>query len=280
MSANPRPPSYAWQFPDRVAAVLVRWGRQVDDYTGYFRIYVLGPLALYAIWWITANAELVSPRLLPGPNETFQQLWTSLIYGDLLRDFWSTLERTMYAFGIAAAFGIPIGVMLGASRKLYGSVEFLVDFFRSTPATALFPLFLLLFGIGQEAQIAVAAFAALLIVLFSAAYGVINATKTRVLAARVMGASRWRVFKDVMIYESLPQTFVGLRTGISLALVVIIVAEMFIGSSSGLGRRIIDAQQVYDLREMYASIIATGVMGYSLNLLFIAIERRVVRWIH
>lgn len=280
MSVSPRPPTYAWEFPDRITAAVSHWGRQVNAYTGYFRIYILGPLLLYAIWWITANAELVSPRLLPGPNETLHQLWTSVVYGDLLHDFWGTLKRTLYAFGIAAAFGIPIGVMLGASRKLYGSVEFLVDFFRSTPATAMFPLFLLLFGIGQEAQIAVAAFAALLIVLFSAAYGVINATKTRVLAARVMGASRWRVFKDVMIYESLPQTFVGLRTGISLALVVIIVAEMFIGSSNGLGRRIIDAQQVYDLREMYASIIATGVMGYSLNLLFIAIERRVVRWIH
>ncbi|ULX58018.1 taurine ABC transporter permease [Ectothiorhodosinus mongolicus] len=232
------------------------------------------------IWGFAAHAELVSPRLLPGPLETLGQFWNSMIYGDLLQDFWNTLRRTLYAFAIAAIVGIPLGVMLGSSRKLYGSVEFLVDFFRSTPATAMFPLFLLLFGIGEESQVAVAAFAALLIVIFSAAYGVINATKTRVLAARVMGAGRWRVFKDVMIYESLPQTFVGLRTAISLALVVIIVAEMFIGSSDGLGRRIIDAQQVYDLREMYASIIATGVMGYSLNLLFIAVERRVVRWIN
>ena len=124
-----------------------------------------------------------------------------------------------------------------ASEKLYRSVEFVVDFFRSTPATAMFPLFLLIFGIGDFAKIAVAAFAAWLVVVFNVAYGVMNARQTRILAARVMGASSWRVFRDVMFFESLPQTFVGLRMAVSVALVVIIVAEMFIGSSDGLGRR-------------------------------------------
>jgi ABC-type nitrate/sulfonate/bicarbonate transport system permease component len=98
------------------------------------------------------------------------------------------------------------------------------------------------------------------------------------LAARVMGASRLRIFRDVMFYESLPQTCVGLRLGVSYALVVIIVAEMFIGSPNGMGRRIIDAQQVFDLRQMYASIIATGCLGYGLNIIFLMLERRFVKW--
>jgi NitT/TauT family transport system permease protein len=63
-----------------------------------------------------------------------------------------------------------------------------------------------------------------------------------------------------------------------MALVVIIVAEMFIGSSSGLGRRIIDSQQVFDLQQMYASILAAGILGYGLNLLFLGIEKRFVKW--
>lgn len=78
------------------------------------------------------------------------------------------------------------------------------------------------------------------------AYGVINARPTRILAAKVMGASRLQIFRDVMFFESLPQTCIGLRLGVSYALVVIIVAEMFVGSANGMGRRIIDAQQVYD----------------------------------
>src|SRR5690606_30147851 len=160
----------------------------------------------------------------------------------------------------------------------YTSVEFLVDFFRSTPATAMFPLFLLIFGIGDLAKIAVAAFGAWLVIFFTVAYGVMNARQTRILAARVMGATPGRVFRDVMFYESLPQTFVGLRLGVSYALVVIIVAEMFIGSSDGLGRRIIDSQIVYDLQQMYATILAAGAMGYGCNLLFLGLERWLVHW--
>ena len=78
--------------------------------------------------------------------------------------------------------------------------------------------------------------------------------------------------------ESLPQTFVGLRTGVSMSLVIVIVAEMFIGSDTGLGHRIIDAQQVFNIRGMYAAILVTGALGYVLNLAFFMLEKRFVHW--
>lgn len=238
----------------------------------------IGTLSFLLIWWIVAQMKLINPLLLPGPLETLAALWSSLRQGDMLRDLALTLYRTLYAFGIAAIFGIPVGIILGASERLYRSFEFLIDFFRSTPVTAMFPLFLVIFGIGDFSKIAVAAFAGWLIVFFNVAYGVMNARKTRTLAARIMGAPRWRVFLDVIFFETLPQTFIGLRTAVSLTLVVIIVAEMFIGSTNGMGQRIIDAQQVFDLTQMYASILATGVMGYTLNYIFFMIEAKFVHW--
>lgn len=239
---------------------------------------LVGPALLIGVWWIAFDAQWVSAKLLPGPWTTLQSLWQSVLNGSLGKDFLSTLNRTLAAFAIAAASGVPVGVLLGANRKVYRAIEFLVDFFRSTPATAMFPLFLLIFGIGDFAKIAVAAFAAWLVVVFNVAYGVMNARQTRMAAARVMGASSLRVFRDVMFFESLPQTFVGLRMAASAALVVIIVAEMFVGSSDGLGRRIIDSQQIFDLQQMYASIIASGIMGYGVNLFFIAIEKWLIHW--
>ena len=105
-----------------------------------------------------------------------------------------------------------------------------------------------------------------------------NARKQRIMAAKVMGASRWQIFKDVLIWESLQPTFVGLRSAVSMALVIVIVAEMFIGSDTGLGHRIIDAQQVLNVKSMYSAILAAGILGYTLNVLFLVIERRVVHW--
>jgi len=78
--------------------------------------------------------------------------------------------------------------------------------------------------------------------------------------------------------ESLPQTFVGLRSGVALALVIVIVAEMFIGLTDGLGQRVFEAQQLFEMPDMYAAIFHAGALGYGLNLLFLLIEKRFVHW--
>ena len=237
-----------------------------------------GPVLLFLLWQTAVSARWLNPVLLPSPGETLSYLFSALADGSMNQDIGDTLYRTLMAFVVAAVIGVPLGVVLGSSERLYRSVEFLVDFFRSTPSSALIPLFMLIFGITDTNKIAIAAFAAVLVILFNSAYGVMNAKKTRIMAAQVMGVSRWHVFKDIMLMESLPQTFVGLRTGVSMALVIVIVAEMFIGSETGLGHRIIDAQQLFNIKDMYASILLTGAFGYLLNLGFLLIEKRSVHW--
>jgi NitT/TauT family transport system permease protein len=239
---------------------------------------VVGPLALFIAWDLVVRLGFIKPILLPTPWATLAALFGGLAGGPLLHDFRVTVLRTLEAFLIAAVLGVPLGVLLGSNEKAYRSVEFLIDFFRSTPSSALIPLFLLIFGVSDINKVAIAAFGALLIVLFNSAYGVINARKQRVMAARVMGASRWQIFKDVLIWESLQPSFVGLRSAVSMALVIVIVAEMFIGSDTGLGHRIIDAQQVLNVKSMYAAILAAGALGYALNILFLLAERKIVHW--
>jgi NitT/TauT family transport system permease protein len=239
---------------------------------------IVGVAGLLALWSIASYWQWVDPVLLPSPLSTFASLWQGMDGGPLGFDFVKTVYRTAAATAIAAVIAIPLGIVLGSSERIYRSLEFVIDFFRSTPASAMFPLFLVLFGVGDETKIAVAAFGAILVILFNVAYGVMNARKTRLLAAKVMGASRLRVLFDVMLLESLPQTFIGLRNGVSLALVIIVVAEMFIGSQDGLGHSVFEAQQLFDMPRMYAAIFAAGALGYGLNLLFLLIERRFVHW--
>ncbi|MBA2960557.1 MULTISPECIES: ABC transporter permease [Ramlibacter] len=238
----------------------------------------IGVLVLVGIWSIAHTLKIADPVLLPSPGETFRELWQGLAGGTLAHDAWTTVLRTLYSFAIALSIGVPLGIVLGASDRIYRSIEFVIDFFRSTPASVVFPLFLVLFGTGEKTKIAVAAFGAALVILFNVAYGVMNARKQRLLAARVMGASPLQVMVDVTVWESLPQTFVGIRSGISLALVIVIVAEMFIGSTDGLGHRVVNAQMVFEMPTMYAAIFTAGLLGYVLNLLFIVMERRFVHW--
>src|SRR4051794_27865450 len=267
-TAGPAP----WTAPADIASAappVFRWGRLLP---------FVGPLALFIVWDLVVRAGWIKAILLPTPSATLGALVSGLAGGALLLDFGVTVLRTLEAFLIAALVGVPLGVLLGSNERAYRSVEFLIDFFRSTPSSALIPLFLLIFGVSDINKVAIAAFGALLIVVFNSAYGVINARKQRVMAAKVMGASRWQIFRDVLVWESLQPSFVGLRSAVSMALVIVIVAEMFIGSDSGLGHRIINSQQVMNVKDMYASILAAGALGYALNILFLVAERRIVHW--
>ena len=274
-STTPVAAGVPWTPPSAAAAAAAAAPKKPtwDRFTPF-----IGPVVLFILWDLVVRLGFIKPILLPAPADTVGTLISGLAGGPLLNDFAVTVWRTLQAFVIAAVVGVPLGVLLGSNERLYRSVEFLIDFFRSTPSSALIPLFLLIFGVSDINKIAIAAFGAFLIVIFNSAYGVMNARKQRVMAAKVMGASRWQVFKDVLIWESLQPTFVGLRSAVSMALVIVIVAEMFIGSDAGLGNRIINAQQVLNVKSMYAAILAAGALGYALNILFLVAERKIVHW--
>jgi len=259
-------------------AVLGERPIAVRAFDGRRALPFVGPVLLFVLWDLVVRLGFIKPILLPPPQAALGALVSGLAGGPLLGDFVVTVWRTVQAFLIAAALGMPLGVLLGSNERAYRSVEFLIDFFRSTPSSALIPLFLMIFGVSDINKVAIAAFGALLIVVFNSAYGVINARKQRVMAARVMGATRWQVFRDVLWWESLQPSFVGLRSAVSMALVIVIVAEMFIGADSGLGNRIINAQQVMNVKDMYAAILAAGALGYVLNVLFLLTERKIVHW--
>jgi len=242
------------------------------------RYTIIGPILLILLWAAIAQLQLIDKFFLPDPFTTVARLVELISEGAILDDIIATLGRVLLAFLISLAVGLPLGLLLGRAEKVYRSIEFIIDFFRSTPATALFPLFLLVFGVTDKSKIAVAAFASMLIIIFNTAYGVMHAKKSRVLAAQIMGATKAQIFRWILFWESLPQTFIGLRSAISLSLVIIVVTEMFIGTNSGLGRRIIDSQIIYEIPTMYAAILLTGIIGYLLNLLFLIVEKRFLHW--
>ncbi len=240
--------------------------------------YILIPATLLFVWHMITSFKLVNPLFLASPYEVFSHLFAGFASGSIYQDLGSTLYRVLVGFGIAAIVGVPVGLLMGYSSRIYNALEFVVEFFRGIPTTALFPLFLLVFGIGDEAKFAVTAWGAGLVILIHSMYGVHLGKELRIRVAKTMKVRGFELFAKVVFPEALPQIFSGFRVALSLSLIIVIVTEMFIGTSAGLGKRIIDAQLVYQTADMYAAILLTGVVGFVLNKLMIFAENKIVHW--
>lgn len=240
----------------------------------------IGPLVILIVWIIIFGTHIVSPILLPPPWAVFKSLIELFIGSEqnILFDIGLTCYRTLFSFFLSCAIGIPIGLLMGYNIKVFHIFEFVVDFFRSIPPIALFPLFILFLGIGEYSKIGVPFYGCVLVIIVNSIYGVLNSPKLRRTLGQIYGFSRTRIFLRIVLPDSLPQVFAGMRTALSLALVLTIVVEMTIGSENGLGKTIYDFHLLFDTPEMYAAILTTGIIGYILNKGFILIEKSVVHW--
>ena len=230
------------------------------------------------IWIILSLFNIVNPLFLPSPLAVLKTFFIFIFSGDIIPDILFTLYRMSIGFFLSAIIGIPIGLLMGYSEKINDALEFLVDFFRSIPALALFPLFVLILGIGDSAKIGVVVFACFFVILINTMYGVKNANKTRIMVSRTMGANNFDIFRKIIFWDALPDIITGLRISLSMSLLVVVVTEMFLGTEVGLGHRIYDAHLIYRIPEMYVSIILVGLLGYLLNKLFVWWERRIIHW--
>lgn len=237
-----------------------------------------GAIVLLLVWSLAAYAGWLNPLFLPSPWKVIQTLTNSFATGSMWPDLSKTVYRLLIGYALGIAIGVPLGLLIGGFKRLYQWLEFLIDFFRSIPVTSLFPLFLFFFGIGDPCKFAIIAYAVALITLFNTMYGVKNCSKTRLLVARVFGANLRQQFLGVIVPEALPQIVVGLRLSLSSALIYVIVTEMFLGSTEGLGYRIYNANLTYEIPDMYASILLAGLLGYIVNQGLLLAENKLLHW--
>lgn len=242
------------------------------------RVLIL-PFAIILCWTALSTANLIDPIFLPSPWRVATALFSGLASGDLIGDLFATLGRSLVGFFAAAVIGVPLGLLIGRAPELARTTQPTIDFFRSIPATALFPLFLFAFGLGDTAKVAIVVYACSLIILVNTAYGAMQVKASRIQATKVMGASSADIFGKIVVPESAPGIFAGLRIALSLSFVLIVVTEMFIGTSVGLGHEIMNAQSVYRTPEMYAAIILTGILGYFANRLILVVEATTLHWV-
>jgi NitT/TauT family transport system permease protein len=233
---------------------------------------------LVLVAWGVASWATDGPTLLPGPAAVGARLVWLFKEGQTLSDVLDTLARGLGGFAIAAMVGIVVGLAIGSSSRLYDAFSGPVDFARSIPVTALYPVFVLALGIGSLSKVGMVATGSALVVILNCAYGVRQSSPTRRSMARLFGASRIETFRLVVVREALPQTMIGLRIALSYAMIVEVVCEMFMGSRHGLGQRIMEAYTMYRIDDLYALVLATGFIGFLLNVLFVRLERHTAAW--
>ncbi len=240
--------------------------------------FFTGMIMLLSVWSLTCSLELVNPLFLPNPIAVFKALFLSIASGEVLIDLFATFYRMIIGFIISGIIGITTGLLMGYSKIVRYLLDFSVDFFRSIPALSIFPLFMLMLGVGDKARIGVVIFSCTLIVLINTMYGVKNANQARIKAANMLGVSKAALFYKVIIWEALPSISTGLRISLSMSLMVVVVTEMFIGTEYGMGQEIYNNHLLYKIPEMYSAILLTGLLGFTLSKSFIHVEQKIVHW--
>jgi ABC-type nitrate/sulfonate/bicarbonate transport system permease component len=247
----------------------MRWNNQVSALAGF--------VSMIGIWWLCAVLQYVSPLFVPAPASVAVAWWHLAREGALFYDMLYTLGRVGAGLLVACICAIPLGFAMGLNARLYAILHSPAEFFRTIPATALFPLCIIFLGIGDLSKIALIAYSSGLTLLVNVMHGVHSGSPIRRRAMRVFGVRGWLLFRMVILPEALPALFAGLRIAVSLAMVVGIVTEMFIGTTAGIGYRIITAQQLYNTAELYAMLITTGLLGIALNRIVAEIEKRTTK---
>jgi ABC-type nitrate/sulfonate/bicarbonate transport system permease component len=234
-------------------------------------------VCVLALWELVVGIGLLNDRHVPSMSDTVAELVRLLGAGD----FWSAVGNTMQGWalglGIAAALAIPLGILIGSSPVVYRSVRFVVEFLRPIPSVALVPLAVLIYGVGLESKVFLAAFASFWPLFVQTLYGVQDIDPVATDTARSFGLGRLERLWRIKLPSAVPYIATGLRISSSVALILAVTAEIVIGSA-GLGRSINVARSSGAIELMYALIITTGVLGWLLNILATQAERRVLHW--
>jgi ABC-type nitrate/sulfonate/bicarbonate transport system permease component len=244
----------------------------------YARIWT--PIAaLLAIWIAVAASRIVDSIILPAPWSV-AQAFPGMLRGRLAADVAFTVGRVLAALAIACTVGIPAGLFLGYRRRYYQMIEGPLHALRSIPASALFPLFLIVLGVGETSIVALATYPSLLVILVNAVTGAALANKRRLYQAKLFELSAAETIMEILFYEALPSIFDGLRTAVSYSLVLVVAVEMFVGlGERGLGRAIYEYQATYRIPQTYAAVIVAGSIGILLNVIVTRLQNHMLRWL-
>lgn len=250
------------------------WQRSMRD-ERWWSVLVMAAALL--LWEVAARAGWISALFFPAPSLILLTLARMMASGALWPALVSTLLRVAAGVVIGGGAGLLLGWAMGASRPVRVAVEPVVAAFHPLPKVALFPIVLVLLGIGEASKIALVALTAFFPMVINTLAGVQQIAPNYWEAATNYGATGWMLVRRVILPGSLPLVMVGLRLAVNAALVVTIAVEM-LSAREGLGATIWLAWQTLRTEELYAVLLVIGLLGIFSNHLLMIAAHRLTPW--
>jgi NitT/TauT family transport system permease protein len=247
------------------------------------RLYpVLLPLVsltgVLLLWELCGRLGLINPLFFPVPSLIFLAFFGMLADGDIQSNLSITLFRVFVGFLIGTIPGITIGLLMGVSDKTRLFLDPIIAATYPIPKLAIFPLLMVIFGIGELSKIMAIAFGCFFITLINAMGGVRNINKVYFDVAKNYGASKTQLFTRVVLPASLPMIFTGIRVALGMSLIVVVGVE-FVSANHGIGAMIWNAWQTFEIEKLYVGIFICAILGIVFTLVLKTVEKRTIPWV-
>jgi ABC-type nitrate/sulfonate/bicarbonate transport system permease component len=243
-------------------------------------------LAVGVIAWEVGTRTATS-AYFPPPSKIVARMYHLWFSGPMAHVFLtSTAVQNILpslgrmALGLAASIvvGVALGLALGRSETAFEYLDPVLQFARVIPPPTLVPIFIVLFSVGTQMQLASIVFSAIWPILLNTADGARSVDRLQMDTSRVFKLSAADRLFTIIIPSTLPKIFAGLRLSLSLALILMVFSELLPGTANGIGFELVDAQSRSDLPTMWAGIVLLGILGYLLNGVLLLAERRMLAW--
>ncbi|WP_432906642.1 ABC transporter permease [Micromonospora matsumotoense] len=263
-------------YPGRIAAAPRRRG--VGSRIAAAGRHALGlPMLLLVVWALVATRA--TSRFFPDPvtiADAFVDTWVGPAF---VEDVLPSLARLGLGAAASIVVGIAAGTVIGLTPWLRELLEPLLEFLRAVPPPVLIPVMMILLGITDTMKVVVIVSGAVWPILLNTIEGVRSTDSVMTETARSFRVTWWERLWFLVLPAASPRIMAGVRQALSVALILMVISEMF-ASSSGLGYRIAYFQRNYLIAEMWSGILLLGLVGVFLAVAFGLVERRVLRWYH
>lgn len=224
---------------------------------------------LIAWWMISTRSSLV-----PSPGSTVTTLISGFADGSITAPLLDSLKAILLGFALAACIGIPLGVALGYSRNLGDVVDPFFSAVFAVPRVILYPVILAAVGVGTEAKVWMALLSAILPITMNTAGGVKATSVTLLKLGRSIGCGHLKILRYIVVPYAIPAIMVGIRIGVSISFISVIVAELF-AATDGLGLLIQTAYGLQQYPRMFAVVLLVTAFAFGINLSLWEVERRI-----